>query len=73
MLPSWRRRMSEALGFSLRRFFSSVSVGSSSRAWASAASLAKRAALWLVVSLMMRPRKRVFGLALVDAACETRS
>ena len=68
--PSCRRLISEALGLSLRRFFSPVSVRSSSRACASAASLARRAALWFVVSLMMRPRKRVFGLALFDGLRE---
>lgn len=64
MAPSWRRRMSPAVGLSFRRFFSSATVRSSRRAWASAASLARRAALWFVVSLMMRPRNRVLGLAL---------
>jgi len=56
--------MSLGVGFSFRRFRSSASVRSSRRACASAASLASRAALCDVVSLMMRPRKRVFGLAL---------
>jgi len=65
MSPSWRRRISVVLGFSLRRFLSSASVRLSRRACASAASLASRAALWLAVSLMMRPKNRVFGFALL--------
>jgi hypothetical protein len=63
--PNWRRRISPELGFSLRLFFSSASVRSSKRACASAASLASSAALWLVVSLIMRPRNRVLGFALL--------
>jgi hypothetical protein len=70
MSPNCRRLMSEALGLSLRLFFSSDPVRSSRRAWASAVSFARRAALWLVVSLMMRPKKRVFGFALFEGLSE---
>lgn len=70
MFPSWRPRISLALGLYLRRFSSSVSASSFKRACESASSFAVSVLLWCSVPLMMLRRNRVLGLALL-AGLET--
>jgi hypothetical protein len=59
MLPICRLRISAVPALLPR---ASVLSRLSSRAWASAASLARSAALWLLVSFMTLRRNRMFGL-----------
>lgn len=65
MFPSWRPRISLAVGLYFLRFSSSASARFLRRAWASPCSLAARALLCRLVPLMILRRKRVFGLNLL--------
>lgn len=65
MFPSWRPRISVAVGLYLRRFSSSVSASSFNRACESASSFAVSVLLWCSVPLMMLRKNRVLGLALL--------
>lgn len=66
MLPSWRPRISFALGLYLRRFSSSTSARSLKRACASDCSFARRASLWRFVPLMMLRKNFVLGFSLFE-------